>query len=122
MENDELLQQFLAQYSSSSNTRDAYRRDLQQFTEFLGGKPLRQLSSRDIGTFASYLLFHQWRRAGQCGRYSASTQARKLDAVRAFIRWLVGEGVCNVPGHELAAATAVDRREYNRLRRDRRRT
>ncbi len=121
METEELVEQFVGQYGSA-NTRDAYARDVRQFLGLVGGKPLREITGHDVAAFRSYLDFVQWRRAGQSGRYSTSTRARKLDAVRAFIRWAEAEGVCNVPDHELTAATATDRSEYNRLRRHRRRT
>jgi len=120
METEALLQRFLAQYSKPA-TKDAHGKDLAQFTSFLNGKPLRQVTAQDIGTFASWLTFHEWRRAGQSGRYSPASTARKLDSVRRFIKWLVEQGLSHIPEHELAAATAVDRTQHNAARRERRR-
>lgn len=152
-ENESLVQRFLARYASP-RTRDAYAHDLQQFLRFIG-KPLPQITTQDIGAFASWLTFAEWHRPtapappapapeppaappeppaappdrpgvppeppGSQGPYSATTVMRKLDSVRRFLRWLIAEGLSHIPEHELAAATATDRSEYNAARRERRR-
>lgn len=119
MENDELLQRFLRRYDKPA-TVDAYPRDLQQFTQFVG-KPLSEITAHDVAAFRSYLTFAEWRRVTQHGHYSPTSTGRKLDVVRRFIRWAVGEGVSSIGEVELQAVTATDRRVHNAARRHRRR-
>jgi integrase/recombinase XerC len=72
----------------SANTVRAYATDLEQFFEFcvdrLGAKPLARLTHEDIRDFLGSLL-----RYG----YEKRSAARKLTAVRSFVRFLVRRDV-----------------------------
>lgn len=72
-----------AEAGASGNTLSAYRRDLEDFSRFLGGGPASAGAS-DAQTYMAGL-----RRAG----LSARTAARRLSALRRFFRFLLAEGV-----------------------------
>lgn len=82
-----LVAQMALSLGLSANTREAYRRDLSDFADYLrregsGSDPLRA-SRRDIIDFM-----------GRCRDrgLAATTVARRLMALRTFYGWLLGEG------------------------------
>ncbi len=71
----------------SRNTREAYERDLRQGARFLaaqGARDWRTATGEQLGA---------WMRALSRGGAAASTQSRKLTAVRMFARFLVRENL-----------------------------
>jgi integrase/recombinase XerD len=80
------LAMLAAERGAAGNTLQAYRRDLGDFLDFLGGRGrfLRDTQPSDIG---SYL-----RGLSEAGLAPAS-RARRLSAVRQFFKFLAGEGV-----------------------------
>ena len=75
------LDMLAAERGAARNTLDAYHRDLEDFRASTGG--LAAASAEDIRTYLSDL-------AGR--RLAASTQARKLSALRQFFRFQIAEG------------------------------
>jgi len=75
------LEMLVAERGASANTLDAYRRDLQDFRERTG-----RLAAADSADLTRYL-------ASLAGRgFAASSQARRLSALRQFYRFMVAEG------------------------------
>jgi len=72
-----------AERNLSSNTVDAYVRDVLQLRKFFG-RELISISSSEIDSFLLYL-----RELGICPR----TVARKVSAIRMFYRFLFSEGI-----------------------------
>jgi len=72
------LDMISAEKGASSNTVDAYRRDLSQFCEFVSGNELA-VKSDDIERFVSYLSKKS---------FSPKTISRKLSAIREFYKFL----------------------------------
>ena len=72
-----------AERGASANTLDAYRRDLEDADHFLGGR-LAAATSDDIRAFLGDVAARG---------FAASSQARKLSALRQFFRFLYGEGM-----------------------------
>lgn len=72
------LDMISAEKGASSNTVDAYRRDLSQFCEFVNGNELA-VKSDDIERFVSYLSKKS---------FSPKTISRKLSAIREFYKFL----------------------------------
>jgi integrase/recombinase XerD len=71
----------------SKNTIDAYRNDLSQFVRFLGEQTVSSWSDVTKDQLTAFILEMKDR------EYSSSTVARKVAAVRAFLHFLVSEGV-----------------------------
>lgn len=86
---DPLLRRFLLHLASerglAENTLLAYRRDLQDLASHLSDRN-RGFTSADVEDFRSYL--HQLRR----DKKATKTVARRVAAVRVFLRFLAGEG------------------------------
>lgn len=78
---DRFLEMMAAERGASANTLAAYRRDLEQASEVLGGR-LSQADER-----ARAVLDHHWR------DLAASTLARKSSALRGFFAFLEDEGL-----------------------------
>ncbi|MEO3427242.1 site-specific tyrosine recombinase XerD [Pelagibius sp. CAU 1746] len=77
------LEMLAAERGAAANTLEAYRRDLQAFTEFLGRRrALEAATADDIRAFLGALA-----RAGMAPR----TAARRLSALRQFYRFLLSE-------------------------------
>src|SRR4051812_43746259 len=75
------LEMLAAERGASANTLAAYRRDLVDFRNVLGG--VANASSNDVRAYLHTLS----------GRgLAASSQARRLSALRQFFRFLVAEG------------------------------
>lgn len=80
------LEMLAAERGAADNTLSAYRRDLFEAAEWLAGDgaDLAHASADQLRGF-----LHDLARRGQ----AASTQARKLSALRQFFRFLHGEGI-----------------------------
>ncbi|MEL6473848.1 MAG: tyrosine recombinase [Pseudomonadota bacterium] len=79
---DAFLEMMSADRSASPHTLDAYRRDLQDASQFLSGG-LVLADSRDLAA---------WLRDLSVRGMAATTSARKLSAVKRFFRFLFEEG------------------------------
>ena len=79
---DAFLEMMSADRSASPHTLDAYRRDLQDASQFLSGG-LVLADSRDLAA---------WLRDLSARGMAATTSARKLSAVKRFFRFLFEEG------------------------------
>ena len=92
-----------AERGSAANTIQAYRRDLDDYFDFLeqAGKKPDRASSEDISSFVRSLS----RR-----KLAPSTSARRLSAVRQFYHFLLSEGLC-----EEDPSTAVDSPRRGRI-------
>ncbi len=77
------LEMMSAERGASGNTLEAYRRDLEDADAFLSGR-LASASAQDI---------RSWLEDIAARGFAASSQARKLSAVRQFFRFLYGEGL-----------------------------
>lgn len=71
----------------SPNTIYQYRRDLLMLSEHARGlkRPLQQLTSSDLSNFIESLKRRR--------KYQPRTQARKVEALRCFYKWLVREEI-----------------------------
>lgn len=82
---------------SSENTREAYRRDLEQFLGWLnetrGSWNLAVLSRRELDEYARWLDSYSEQGPKRTGKtYSAATKARKLAALSSFYEYALDEG------------------------------
>ena len=90
MDANAALERFLASPSLSDATRRAYRRDLEEFAAWLGARKL-PLEAVDARAFAQYAAEIGADRPGRSPRkLSSTTIARKLAAVRSFLRAALG--------------------------------
>ena len=91
MELDEAIDRFLANAGLAEATRRAYRVDVREFGEWLErrGTPLDGV---DVRTLSDYVAELGAARPGEPSRLAGATIARKLAAVRAFLRFTVGPG------------------------------
>jgi site-specific recombinase XerD len=100
METTAEVARFLASPALSDATRDAYRTDVGEFTSWLGARELG-LEDVDARVFAEYAAAVGADRPGRTPRKLApATVARKLAAVRSFLR--VALGPARVPDVALA--------------------
>lgn len=81
------LEMLAAERGASRNTIDAYRRDLADLAAFLANRDAGDPATADSAALRTYLA-----RLSDAGM-AASTQARRLSALRQFYRFLVGEGI-----------------------------
>lgn len=88
MRNDMLIESFLemisAERGAAANTLDSYRRDLEDFSSFLGTQS-STLIDADTNAIRAFLTDLTAR------KFAASSQARKLSAVRQFYAFLFSE-------------------------------
>ncbi len=82
---DGFLEMLVAERGAAANTVAAYRRDLQDFAEFLMGcgRSIRQANAADLREFLGKLAEAQ---------LTPRTSARKLSALRQCFRYLLSEG------------------------------
>lgn len=83
---DAFLDMMAAERGAAGNTLAAYRRDLEDAGHFVGGRGIRLADAgpEDIKAWIG----------GMAGRgFAASSQARRLSAVRQFFRFLYSEGL-----------------------------
>jgi len=94
------IERFLASPGLSESTRRAYRVDVEEFAGWLRRKESK-LDQVDVGALAAYVSELGAARPGRMPRKLApSTIARKLAAVRAFLRFCLGSN--RVPDVSLA--------------------
>ncbi|MBV8256829.1 MAG: tyrosine-type recombinase/integrase [Actinobacteria bacterium] len=96
METSAAAERFLASPSLSNATRRAYRNDVEEFARWLGDRPLDAV---DVRTLVDYTAYLGSARNGR-GKLAPATVARKLAAVRAFLRHALGPA--RVPDARLA--------------------
>jgi len=87
---DAFLDMVVAERGASPNTRDAYRRDLEDTAAFLThsrGVALDQASSDDLRAYLEHL-----NRGGTKEKAAVRTVARRLSALRQYYRFLVSDG------------------------------
>ncbi|MEI6806301.1 MAG: site-specific tyrosine recombinase/integron integrase [Myxococcaceae bacterium] len=81
-----LIQDFLTYLEHikhvSAHTLDAYRNDLRQFAEYFPGLNLKNLNHHHIRSFLAKLRTN----------HKTISVARKLSAIKSFMRWCVKEG------------------------------
>ncbi|MBB4304901.1 integrase/recombinase XerD [Rhodobium orientis] len=83
---ESFLEVLAVERGAADNTLDGYRRDLADFSEFLAdrGSDLEAASADDVAAYMNALA----------GRgFAASSQARRLSALRQFYRFLYAEGL-----------------------------
>jgi len=83
---ESFLDMMSAERGASANTLEAYRRDLMGFDEFLigSGSSARHAAREDVKRFLAHLARK---------RTAASSQARKLSALRQYFSFLYSEGL-----------------------------
>lgn len=89
---DRFLDHLSVERGLSSNTLEAYRRDLGRYVAFLGERridALQGVGEEDIAAFVGHLSSSEY---APEKRYQASSVARALAAVRSLHRFLVREG------------------------------
>jgi len=85
-----------AERGASTNTLDAYRRDLQHFAHYIDGRDLdlRDATPQDLGAYARTLAEEG---------LAPSSRARRLSAVRQLYKFLTAEGhIDEDPAHGLS--------------------
>src|SRR5262245_36432936 len=80
------LEMMSAERGAAANTLQSYERDLEDLHSFLNGRNVRltEAGSADLGAYLSAL--------SQQG-FKASSQARRLSAMRQFYKFLYAEGL-----------------------------
>lgn len=81
------LEMMSAGRGAALNTMSSYERDLEDLAAFLsqrGGKPLAEASSDDLAAYLAHL---------EKQGFAATSQARRLSAMRQFYRFLYSEGM-----------------------------
>lgn len=84
--------------NASPHTVKNYRIDLREFAEFLGSKPLQDVTYLEIRSFLAHL---------QVKEYSKSSISRKLACLRSFFKYLVREN--KVAANPVAAISTPKR-------------
>lgn len=79
---DSFLNMMTAQIGASQNTIEAYRRDLEQFSELCPQPDIALVTDRDINTFVRSL--------SEQG-YAAKSIARKISAIKDYFKFLYSE-------------------------------
>ncbi len=80
---ENFLEMLAAERGAAENTLAGYRRDLEDFSGFLGRKMLASAQSEDISAYLSDL-----NRRG----FAETSQARRLSALKQFYKFLYAEG------------------------------
>ena len=84
------IEKYLASPALSESTRRAYRTDIEEFARWLEGRG-KDLEAVDVRVLADYVADLGAARSGRTPRRLApATIARKLAAVRAFLRFTLG--------------------------------
>jgi integrase/recombinase XerD len=81
---ESFLEMMSAERGAAANTLDAYRRDLEDFARFLGDAPVSAASADDVRGYLADLTARG---------FAATSQARRLSALRRFHRFLFAEGI-----------------------------
>ena len=80
---ENFLEMLAAERGAAENTLAGYRRDLEDFSGFLGRKMLASAQSEDISAYLGDL-----NRRG----FAETSQARRLSALKQFYKFLYAEG------------------------------
>ena len=80
---ENFLEMLAAERGAAENTLAGYRRDLEDFSDFLGRKMLASAQSQDISAYLGDL-----NRRG----FAETSQARRLSALKQFYKFLYAEG------------------------------
>lgn len=80
---ENFLEMLAAERGAAENTLASYRRDLEDFSGFLGRKTLAAAQSEDVSRYMSDLT-----RRG----FAETSQARRLSALKQFYKFLFSEG------------------------------
>jgi len=83
---DAFLEMMVVERGAARNTREAYQRDLADFTSFAA-------ASGDSPEAASTVLVRRYMTSLADSGMTATTAARRLSALRQFFRFLVAEGI-----------------------------
>ena len=78
------LEMLAAERGAADNTLESYRRDLEDFSGFLGKRRLNAAESTDVSAYMGDLT-----RRG----FAESSQARRLSALKQFYKFLYSEGI-----------------------------
>jgi integrase/recombinase XerD len=81
---ESFLEMMSAERGAAANTLDAYRRDLEDFARFLADASVAAATADDVRAYLADLNDRG---------FAATSQARKLSALRRFHRFLFAEGV-----------------------------
>ena len=80
---ENFLEMLAAERGAAENTLAGYRRDLEDFSDFLGRKKLADAASEDVSAYLGSL-----NRRG----FAETSQARRLSALKQFFKFLYSEG------------------------------
>lgn len=97
------LRSLAAERDLSPLTCDAYRRDLEQFAQWLSRGGITELSRIDRRALRRYVSFLSER------RYARRTIARKASAIRSLLRWAVKHDVIDLDPSDDLAVPKLDR-------------
>ncbi|NBN65880.1 site-specific tyrosine recombinase XerD [Pannonibacter tanglangensis] len=78
------LEMLAAERGAALNTLESYRRDLEDFAEFLGSTRVSDADQDDVSAYLGDLAARG---------FAASSQARRLSALRQFFKFLFAEGL-----------------------------
>lgn len=91
------IEMLVAERNIALNTAQAYQRDLRNFFDFIGTKPIEAIKQADIVKYLSHT------RKGE-KKLAASSRARLLSALRQFFRFLLSEDIIDHdPTHQIDA-------------------
>ncbi|MDQ0362937.1 tyrosine recombinase XerC [Breznakia pachnodae] len=108
---NELLERFLnyvnQRNSGSAHTNDAYRRDIEEFIEFLNSEGISDFNEVDRIVVSNYIVALRNRSTRQ-GALKNSSISRKLSSLRSFFAYLNEYvGITNNPFHYIKAPKAT---------------
>ena len=107
---EDFLQHLVVERGFSQHTLDAYRNDLGQFTEFLGGRLNGASESDDVWQRVDLDLLNDYIADLRDRRgYRDTTTARKVAAIKSFFTFLAQNGVIEEPPTESLGSPRVGR-------------
>jgi len=89
---DSFLKYIQGECQLSRNTIAAYERDMKRFFEWLRGKPIADLTVRELADYVDWLHLH---------KFASATLARHVVSLRVFFRYLQLEAVIKMNPAEL---------------------
>src|SRR5438045_1990895 len=81
---ERFLEMMAAERGAARNTLAAYARDLKGYSDYLGGRSLKEAGAEDIRSYLGQL---------EAAGMARTTAARNLSAIRQFHRFLLGDGL-----------------------------
>jgi len=81
---ENFLEMLAAERGAALNTLDSYRRDLEDFSGFLGNRAAKDADTDDVTAYLSHLSSRG---------FASTSQARRLSALRQFFKFLYAEGL-----------------------------